>query len=648
MSYNCLMVTANELRQKYLDFFVKRDHAVIPSAPLVPENDPTTLFTSSGMQPLVPYLLGQPHPLGKRLVNIQKSFRAQDIDEVGDNCHTTFFEMLGNWSLGDYFKKGQLEYFFDFLTDNNEGIGLNPEKLFVSVFGGDKNFKVVENGKHQVLKPDIETVGIWKELFRKKNIVSEVASFNAQAKPDINLGRIFYYGSEKNWWSRSGTPQQMPLGEIGGPDSEVFYDFGEDLGFHERSPWKDEPCHPNCECGRFLEIGNSVFMQYRKVNEYLFEELPHKNVDFGGGLERTLAAVQNTPDIFQTDLFSEIIKTIEEFSDQKYSDPKNQSAMRIIADHLKASTFLIKDGVLPSNKAQGYMLRRLLRRAAVKMRQLKGGLTPIPGFQAICQSVLRTYEESPYFNISKDMTLIDQVIEDEMGKFGSSLDRGLKVFNKFDDKQLNALNAFNLFQSYGFPFEITEELFKQKGKKLDQNEFNEIFKAHQELSRTASKGMFKGGLQDRSEVITKYHTATHLLHKALREVLGTHVQQKGSNITAERLRFDFSHSEKVTPEQIEKVEDIVNDKIKANLPVTREELPKNEALAQGAMAFFVEKYPDVVSVYTIGPKDNWYSKEICGGPHVHSTGEIGRIKILKEESAGSGIRRLYAQLMPTA
>jgi alanyl-tRNA synthetase len=638
------MLTGNQLRQKYLDFFVARGHKIIPSAPLVPENDPSTLFTSSGMQPLIPYLLGQPHPLGKRLVDSQKSFRSQDIDEVGDNRHTTFFEMLGNWSLGDYFKDKQLEYFFEFLTNKDEGVGLDPEKLYVSVFDGDERLKIIRNGKQQDSTPDTETIDIWMKLFDKKNISSKVANINFNSKPDIKNGRIFYYGAEKNWWSRSGTPQQMPIGEIGGPDSEVFYDFGEDLGFHKNSPWKKIPCHPNCDCGRFLEIGNSVFMQYKKIGKDLFEELPNKNVDFGGGLERIMAAIQNTPDVFQTDFFSEIISTIEEYSNAKYDQVKNKASFRVVADHLKAATFLMVDGVTPSNKAQGYMLRRLMRRAAVKLNELGGGLTPIPGFGAICNSVLHTYEPV-YLDRTKHTSLVEKIIQDEMGKFVSSLDKGLKEFNKYDDNQLNALNAFNLFQTYGFPFEITEELFNQKGKKLDKNEFDEIYKAHQELSRTASAGMFKGGLQDQSEIVTRYHTATHLLHKALRDILGTHVQQKGSNITSERLRFDFSHPEKLTPDQLQLIEQTVNGKIKDNLPVIRQEMPKTQALSEGAIAFFVEKYPDTVSVYTIGPLDHWYSKELCGGPHVTSTGTIGKLKIIKEESAGAGVRRIYAKII---
>jgi alanyl-tRNA synthetase len=604
------MITGYQVRQKYLEFFVKNGHANIPSAPLVPENDPSTLFTGSGMQPMIPYLLGEPHPLGVRIVDSQKCFRSQDIEEVGDNRHDTFFEMLGNWSLGDYFKREQLGWLFEFLT---EVLFLPKEKLWVSVFEGNKE-----------IPKDEEAASIWLEL-------------------GINKDHIFYYGVKKNWWSRSGIPEAMPLGEPGGPDSEIFFDFGINLKLHENSEFSSIECHPNCDCGRFMEIGNSVFMTYKKTKAG-FIPLEKKNIDFGGGLERIAAACNNDPDIFKTDLFELIISEIENFSDKKYLVEENSSSMRVIADHLKAASFLMIDGVTPSNKAQGYYLRRLLRRAAVKMYQLKGGLTPVPAFKSICKSVLKTYENTPYVNFEKDSVKINQIVEDELSKFSSSLDKGLKEINKFTLEELNAPNAFNLYQTYGFPYEVTEELYLQKGVTLDKKEFDKIFSGHKELSRTASKGMFKGGLQDQSEITTKYHTATHLLHKALREVLGTHVQQKGSNISSERLRFDFSHHIRVTQNQLMTVEKIVNQKIKDNLPVTRQEMAKSKALSDGALAFFVEKYPEIVSVYTIGLPENWYSKELCGGPHVSFTGEIGHISIIKEESAGSGIRRIYAKL----
>ncbi len=604
------MITGSQVRQKYLDYFSNRGHAVVPSAPLVPENDPSTLFTGSGMQPMIPYLLGLPHPLGNRIVDSQKCFRSQDIDEVGDNRHDTFFEMLGNWSLGNYFKKEQLSWLFEFLTHE---LTLPAENLWVSVFEGTSD-----------IPKDDEAANLWKEI-------------------GINSDHIYHYGVNKNWWSRSGVPESMPVGEPGGPDSEVFFDFGPGLKFHENSKFKDQKCHPNCDCGRFMEIGNSVFMTYKKTANG-FEPLVKKNIDFGGGLERIAAACNSDPDIFKTDLFSSIITEVENFSGKSYSEEINKSNIRIITDHLKASTFLIIDGVTPSNKAQGYFLRRLLRRAAVKMHQLKGQSATSSDFRNICKSVLLTYSDTPYVDYSRDFDLINGIISEELTKFSSSLDKGLREFTKFSSHQLTAENAFNLFQTYGFPYEVTEELYSQKGKTLDKQEFDKIFSGHRELSRTASKGMFKGGLQDQSEITTKYHTATHLLHKALRLTLGDHVQQKGSNINADRLRFDFSHGEKLTPEQIKKIEQIMNEKIAEDLPVYRQEIPKSQALSEGALAFFVEKYPEIVSVYTIGAGESWFSKELCGGPHVNSTGKIGKIVIQKEESAGAGIRRIYAKL----
>lgn len=612
------MLTGHELRQKFFDFMAKNGHVIIPSSPLVPENDPTTLFTSSGMQPLIPYLLGQKHPQGLRLANSQKCFRSQDIDEVGDNRHTTFFEMLGNWSLGDYFKKQQLTWFWQFLTQE---LGLNPEKLYVSVFSGDP-----ETG----LGKDDEAISIWQELIPGATYV-ELDTEEHGYQVGMQGGRIFGYGVKKNWWSRSGVPAAMPAGEPGGPDSEVFYDFGiphnNKFGPH---------CHPNCDCGRFIEIGNSVFMQYQKQANGSLQELSQKNVDFGGGFSRILAAMSNNPDIFTTDLYQPIIQSIEQASGQMYSQA--QSEMRIIADHLVASIFLIADGVKPSNKTQGYFLRRLLRRAMVKMQMLTGHLTASVDssvYATICQSVVEIYKRQyPQLDISK--TEIMEVLSEEQQKFSKSLQQGLKVINK--------VSPFDLFQTYGFPVEVTEELYQQQGRVLDRVAFDAQLKAHQDSSRTASAGMFKGGLENQSEVTTKYHTATHLLHKALRDVLGPHVHQKGSNITAERLRFDFSHPDKLTTEQLNAIEQTMNQKIAQDLPVHRLEMTKSEALAKGAMAFFPEKYPDHVSVYIIGDLNQPYSMELCGGPHVSSTREIGGIKITKEESAASGVRRVYAQL----
>jgi len=621
-------MTPDQLRQKYLDFFARQGHAIVPSAPLVPENDPTTLFTGSGMQPMVPYLLGEKHPKGTRITDSQKCFRSQDIEEVGDNRHTTFFEMLGNWSLGDYFKKEQLRWFFEFLTKE---VGLDPQRLFVTVFSGSQELGIPR---------DTESVAIWKELFKEVGI--EATDVDNAERDGIQGGRIFYYGEKKNWWSRSGVPANMPSGEPGGPDSEVFFDFGAELQLHENSPFQNEPCHVNCDCGRFLEIGNSVFMQYQKQDDGSFKELPQKNVDFGGGLERILAVQNNKRDVFETELFSEIIAQIEQTTGKKY-EAEHKTQMRVIADHLKAAVFLIKDGVVPSNKTQGYFLRRLIRRATVKLHQLGGSLNPSSLFTIADRGVLQTYD-GVYFDRRVDRDLIDRVLSEEAAKFSKSLDKGLRFFEKQD--KVDGKVAFDLYQTYGFPLEITIEMAQQKHEQVDVDQFKAEFEKHKDLSRSASAGMFKGGLADHSEVTTKYHTATHLLQAALRKVLGTHVQQKGSNITGERLRFDFSHNAPMTTEQQQEVEKLVNDWIKADLPVTMQLMQKQDALRSGAIAFFIEKYPDQVSVYTIGkdPEHDWISKEFCGGPHVKSTGEIGPIKLTKEQSASAGVRRVYMQL----
>ncbi|MEK7091262.1 MAG: alanine--tRNA ligase [Patescibacteria group bacterium] len=588
------MVSANDIRAKYIKFFKDRGHVEIPSAPLVPENDPTTLFTGSGMQSMMPYLLGQPHPLGAKIVDSQKCFRAQDIEEVGDNRHTTFFEMLGNWSLGDYFKAEQQAWIWEFFTKE---LGLGPQKLYVSLF----------EGNDQVSR-DEEAADNWKKL-------------------GVSSDHIFYYGVEKNWWARSSYAS-MPIGEPGGPDSEIFYDFGTP---HDKK--FGEICHPNCDCGRFLEIGNNVFMTYRKTKDG-FEPLIKKNIDFGGGLERLTAAANNTPDIFTSDAFQPMIDAINRSTGKIYGE--NKPVMQIIADHVKAATFLIYDGANPSNKAQGYMVRRLLRRAAIKMRKLGSG-SDMQDFDFLVDTAMKIYE-GIYFVNKEARNKVKGEISSEMIKFDETINKGMK--------QLGQVSPFDLYQSYGFPLEIIEELYQEKGLKLDKEEFTKAKAAHQEESRTASKGMFKGGLVDHSEIATKYHTATHLLHAALRKVLGTHVSQEGSNITSERLRFDFSHPEKLTDEQITAVENLVNRKISNDIVVARQEMPKSQALAEGALAFFPEKYPEITSVYTIGDPSagsgQVFSKELCGGPHVQSTGEIGRIKITRQEAVSAGIRRIYA------
>lgn len=615
-------MTTSELRQAYLDFFAARGHAVIPSASLVPENDPTTLFTSSGMQPLVPYLLGQPHPAGKRLVNAQKSFRSQDIEEVGDNRHTTFFEMLGNWSLGEYFKKEQLPWVFSFVT---EVVGLDPQKLYVTVFAGNEQ-----------VPRDEESVAIWKEVFSKVGI--DAQDLDQSDELGMRGGRIFYYPEKKNWWSRSGIPSAMPVGEPGGPDSELFYDFGEELGLHQESAWSNMPCHVNCDCGRFMEIGNSVFMQYQKQADGSFRELPQRNVDFGGGLERLLAAQSGQSDVFLTDVFARILAAVESAAGKSYG-PDTQREMRVIADHIRAAVMLIGDGVFPSNKEQGYVVRRLIRRAVRFGRVL--GLTK-PFLREVAQAVILTYEGVYFTGAASEQSIADAVALEEQ-KFLSTLSKGLKELEKIP--VLDGKSAFTLYETFGFPFELTEEIARERGQQVEFGAFKDEFDRHREQSRSASKGMFKGGLADNSEQVTKYHTATHLLHAALRKILGDAVSQQGSNITAERLRFDFSFPRAMSADEIRQVEELMNAQILAKLPVHHEMMVKDQALAEGAMAFFREKYGDEVSVYTIGenPRSGWFSKELCGGPHVENTQVIGQLKIFKEEAIGSGKRRVYVK-----
>ena len=616
------MLTGNDLRQKYLDFFAKRNHQIIPSAPIILSGDPTTLFTGSGMQPMMPYLLGQTHPLGKRLCDSQKSFRSGDIEEVGDNRHQTFFEMLGNWSLSDYFKTEQLSWFFEFLTKE---VGLDPKRLYVSVFIGDKT-----NG----VPKDHESIAIWQKLFAGVDIQAKEVDLDTEengAQVGLQGGRIFAYGVKKNWWARNGAiPSTMPAGEPGGPDSEVFYDFGT-----PHDPKFGRQCHPNCDCGRFLEIGNSVFMLYQKQADGSLKELSQKNLDFGGGLERILAAAHHDPDVFKIDLLFPIIEATEKISAKKYAE--NASVMRIIADHLKGTVMLIAEGLEPSNKQQGYVLRRLLRRAVLKLTQLKTNLTG-SDLSQIVESVFDIYD-GVYLDKKQDLSRVGQAIIAETERFQKTLAKGLRELEKHPD--ITGKVAFDLLATYGFPWELTLEIAAEKGQVVDRNQFAEEFKKHQELSRTASAGMFRGGLADHSETVTKYHTATHLLQQALRDVLGDHVHQAGSNLTNERLRFDFSHDKALTPDQVKAVEKIINEKIAADLLVTQKEMAYDEAIKTGALAFFKEKYPAKVTVYHIGD----YSRELCGGPHVAHTSEIGKIKIVKQESLGSSLRRVYLKLL---
>lgn len=573
---------ASEVREKYLKFFEGHGHKIIPPAPLVLQNDPTTLFTSSGMQPLVPYLMGQEHPEGKRLVDSQPSIRTQDIEEVGDNRHTTFFEMLGNWSLGDYFKSDQLSWIWEFFT---EELKLPKEKLWVSVFEGNND-----------VPKDVESFEIWKKL-------------------GVPESRIHFYDVDKNWWSRSGTPDKMPVGEIGGPDSEIFFEFTDVK--HDKK--FGEECHPNCDCGRFLEIGNSVFIQYKKTEKGL-EELPQKNVDFGGGLERITAALNNDPDVFKIDLYDAIIKNIEKLSGKKYED--DEKSFRVIGDHLRAAAALVENGVEPSNKQQGYVLRRLIRRSALKMKNLKGSL------------------DSADFGFS-DNKKVNEVVEEEVRRFNTSLDKGLKEIQKIE--KVDGKVAFDLYQSYGFPLEIIEELLHEQGKKINKEEFESEFAKHQEKSRSESAGKFKGGLADHSEETVRLHTAHHLILAALQKTVLENIKQRGSNITAERLRMDINFDRKLTEDELMSVEDLVNEKIKEELPVTKKIMPRAEAEKIGAQMEFGAKYPENVSVYFVGPEDNYFSAEFCGGPHVKNTKDLGRVKIIKQEKLGAGILRIYAK-----
>lgn len=623
------MLSGNDIRAKYLNYFKSQGHAVIPSASLVPENDPTTLFTGSGMQPMVPYLLGEKHPLGTRITDSQKCFRSQDIEEVGDNRHTTFFEMLGNWSLGDYFKKEQILWMFTFLTQE---LGLDPSKLYVSVFRGNDAIGIPK---------DEEAIAMWQERFASVGIDAKAVD-NAE-ELGMQGGRIFSYPEKKNWWSRAGVPGNMPVGEPGGPDTEMFWDFGAEQQLHENSPWKDEPCHVNCDCGRFMEIGNNVFMQYVKTEEG-FVELPQRNVDFGGGLERMAAAVNGNPDVFLLDLFDGARGIMERLSGKKYGENTDETfAFRVVLDHIRAATFLIGDNVLPSNKDQGYFVRRLIRRAVRFARRLGVAEALV---REVSAAFIDTYG-AHYPVLAEKREDILKAIEAEESKFAKTIESGLRELKKIVERSgsFTATDAFNLYQSYGFPLELTtEELHRSHSLKVDEEAFRAEFKKHQDLSRAGSEQKFAGGLADHSVATTKLHTATHLLHQALRDVLGSHVAQKGSNITAERLRFDFSHGEKMTPEQIAKVEEIVNAQIKAAHPVSFELLSVDEAKARGAIGLFEDKYAAVdggkIKVYFMGD----YSKEICGGPHVNNTSELGGIKIQKEEAVSAGVRRIKAIL----
>ncbi|HET8709559.1 MAG TPA: alanine--tRNA ligase [Candidatus Saccharimonadales bacterium] len=651
-------LTAQEIRRKYLDFFKSRGHAVISRALLVPQNDPTTLFTGSGMQPMIPYLLGEQHPEGQRITDSQTCLRAQDIEDIGDNRHTTFFEMLGNWSLGDYFKQQQIEWMWQFLT---EEVGLDPSKLYVTCFIGAPQYGIPK---------DTEAAEVWKRLFAEKGLSHEEAEIGSEEdgyKRGINEGeRIFYYDGSKNWWSRNGAPETTPIGDPCGPDSEMFYDFST-----PHKPEYGEYCHPNCDCGRFMEIGNNVFMAYRKVAEGKFEELEQKNIDHGSGLERIAAAALDNPDVFRISLLWPIIEKLEQISGKNYDS--HLESMRVIADHLRAATFLAVDGVVPSNKEQGYVMRRLVRRAI----RFAFELGVEQNFMQEVVPVIADLYHNDFPEVVKTREKVVEVLIKEEKAFRQTLRKGLKEFEKIanrragdstvhpDGTKVTAISSdtgstifgediFMLYDTYGFPMELSiEEAFKRNITVPDswQTDFETMMAEQRQRSQTAAKGVFKGGLGGQSDIHKKYHTATHLMYQSLRTVLGDHVIQHGSNITEERLRFDFSHPEKMTPEQIKQVEDMVNEQIDKDLKVTWEEHPtdyaRNELHVLGA---FGDRYGDTVKCYRMQAEgeDKPFSFEICGGPHVDHTAQLKedgkKFKILKEESSSAGIRRIKAVL----
>ena len=594
-------ITIDELRSKYIDFFKSKGHVEISGRSLIPENDPTVLFTTAGMHPLVPYLMGEPHPAGTRLTDVQKCVRTGDIDDVGDASHLTFFEMLGNWSLGDYFKKESIAYSFEFLTDEKY-LGIPIDKLSFTVFEGNED-----------APRDDESASIWESL-------------------GVSKDRIFFLPKEDNWWG--------PAGETGpcGPDTEIFIDTGK--------PACGSNCRPGCNCGKYVEIWNNVFMQYHKNIDGSYSPLKRKCVDTGMGVERTAAMLQGKPSVYNTEAFTSIIKSIEDISGVKYGDnEKTDTSIRIIADHVRTACFILGDPktTLPSNIGAGYVLRRLIRRAVRHGKKLgiDGNFLSVPASAVIAQNA------GFYTELKENETLILTELKAEEDKFLETLKKGEAEFEKMlpnllknPKKIIPGRMAFKLYDTYGFPIELTEELASESGLTVNREEFDEAFKKHQELSRAGSEQVFKGGLADHSEQTTAYHTATHLLHKALRMVLGDHVQQKGSNITAERLRFDFSHPEPMTDAEKKEVERLVNEAIKADLPVTMEVMPLEEAKKIGAMALFGEKYEDVVKVYKIGD----FSTEVCGGPHVEKTGVLGKFVIKKEQSSSSGVRRIRAVL----
>lgn len=584
-----------DLKDAYLKFFENKGHKVIPSAPIIPENDPTCLFNTAGMQPLVPYLKGEPHPEGKRLVDVQKCFRTNDLDAIGDTTHHTFFEMLGNWSLGDYFKKESISWSLEFLTKN---LNIPIERLAVTVFEG-----------NDIVPADTESADIWKSVGIKEE-------------------RIAFLGEEDNWWPN------MELTGPCGPDTEIFYWKGSDT-----APEKFDPEDEN-----WVEIWNNVFMQYNHETDGTFVPLKNKNVDTGLGVERVTAILEGYTDNYKSSVWKDIIAKIEEISGLSYDDEKNARSMRIIADHIRAVVMISGDdaGIKPSNTDQGYVLRRLMRRIIRYAKKLNIDINS-DWEQQLAEMIIEKYSKY-YHELSRNKDVILQVLQDEKIKFSKTLEKGLKEFEKaingLEGKEINKDIAFKLYDTYGFPIELTEELAKEHGLTVDIEGFKQKFAEHQEKSREGSKGKFKGGLASTGEMETKYHTATHLLNAALKKVLGEHVHQKGSNITSERMRFDFSHNSKMTDEEKEKTENLVNEYIKMAIPVEKLEMSKEDALKLGAEAMFIDKYGDIVTVYKIGD----VSLELCGGPHVHNTSELGHFKIKKEEASSAGVRRIKAIL----
>ena len=626
-------MNAQEIRKAYLEFCQKNGHEVIDRASLILKDDPTTLFTGSGMQPLLPYLLGEKHPKGVRLTDSQTCLRAQDIDDVGDNRHTTFFEMLGNWSLGDYFKEQQIRQFFEFLTDV---VGLDPSKIYVSCFIGNEKYNITR---------DDESAEIWQKVFAEKGIDAKIVELDTAENGDklgLQGGRIFFYNDKENWWSRGGGLDSTPIGDPCGPDSEVFYDFGKenhDASFGE--------AHPASDSGRFMEIGNQVFMQYRRMEDGYFEPLKKKNVDFGGGLERIAAAKINNPDVFQISLMKPIIEKLEEISGKNYDE--NKISMRVIADHLRSATFLAVDGCIPSNKEQGYVMRKFIRRAMAKAFDL--GVED--NFVEQIVPVIVDIYAPDYKEVALNSNEIIAVMVKEEKAFRRTLRKGLRELEKFSQDGLTGAELFQLYDTFGFPLELsTEEAIRRKIplSKNWREEFDTKMKEQRERSQTASKGKFKGGLEGQTIEHRKLHTATHLMNAALHNMFEGQIAQKGSNINAERLRFDFTFDRKLTDEEKQQIEDTVNDQILKGLEVSWAEYPTDYALNElKAIGVFGDKYGEIVKVYTMKAEgEKPFSVEICGGPHVDNTRELAeggkKFKIVKEQSSSAGVRRIKAVL----